>query len=255
MPQYANALITLAIGAALLVPLLYQAKKWNVGSNKSRSFLELANDVKPEDIRFSSWTNNLIVGKNEIPYPVYNDLTEIDTIFKKWLVNMLKTRTPSVRKKGRIGYVKGDLPFKKAYSLVTIVWLVGAVVLLVSLALEDAFLPSLSQHQKKFLYSLFLFIVSTFNLSYLRLFHGWTSLGNQLVIGKWVFHISIPWSEIAAVDVGFMQGKFLNNRRKAGFIMVVEHGSKKLVFHDAHLGNLLLLYDVIVANRPDLKIT
>lgn len=102
MSHTANFLIALGIVSVFIVlPYLYQMIKWHSSSAENWTSFALADDMKPENLRFSALTGNLVIGKEEMPRPIYSDLPNLDNTLRQWLVQTLINRVPTGIHRGK----------------------------------------------------------------------------------------------------------------------------------------------------------
>jgi hypothetical protein len=244
-----NFLIAIGIVSVFIIlPLSYQMMKWHYRDPKRWVTFEFDEQVRPEDLRFSVLTSNLIIDKREMPYPVYRELSHLGSSFQVWLSQLPLDRLAEPTDRGRFDSVHAKSAGRKItfVSLETI-----KLTCLLTMPVCGFFLIEFPVRKAFFIASLIIFVAGS--LINVRYYNEWTASKEGLILGRWFFKLSIPWSSISAFKMGLPE---INERgaRRAMFKLHMQFGDQSVEIFDCKFEPLLLLYRAIAAFRPDLKI-
>lgn len=246
MSHSANFIIASGfVSVTVVLPLSYLIMKWQLGKRKSWTGFVFDDNLQPDDLRFSVLSGNLLIGKEEMPYPVYKNLAHLDSSFRKWLTQSLMHRLPASDHHGKVDAANITSFSRKIFSLsVNTLYITGFLLLILRnlgfISIHKAFILTLV-----FTAWLNLLLPASF-------FNSWITSHGGLTIGRWIFKMSIPWSDISALSIGFPKANWSGSRRSM-FMIRFQYKEKTLEIHSRKLISLFPLYDAITTFRPELK--
>jgi hypothetical protein len=249
MSHVYNFLIAIGIVSVFIIlPLSYQMMKWRFRNPKRWVTFEFDEQVRPEDLRFSVLTSNLIIGKSEMPYPVYRELSHLGSSFQEWLSQLPVDRIAEPSCRGRFDSVHAKLACRKI-TYVSFETLKLACLLTIPLC--GIFAIEFPMREAFRITVLIIFLGSSIITN--RYYNEWSASQIGLVIGRWFFKLSIPWSAISAFKMKLPE---INERgsRRAAFKLHLQLGDQDVEIFNGKFEPLLLFYRAIAAFRPDLKI-
>lgn len=249
MAHVYNFLIAIGIVSVFIIlPLSYQMMKWHFRDPKRWVTFEFDEQVRPEDLRFSVLTSNLIIGKSEMPYPVYRELSHLGSSFQQWLSLLPVNRIAEPTCRGRFDSVHAKSACRKI-TYVSFETFKSACLLTIPLC--GIFAIEFPVRKALFIVALIILLGSS--LITVRYYNEWSASQKGLVIGRWFFKLSIPWSAISAFKMRLPE---INERgsRRAAFKLHLQLGDQNVEILDGKFEPLLLFYRAIAAFRPDLKI-
>lgn len=251
MPHLVDTLLLLGfVSAVILLPVSYMMIKWR-GKDPPRSWaaFEFDSQVRPEDLRFNALVSNLIIGKREIPYPVYRELAHLSGSFQKWLSRL--PVDPDTRRTymGSVDAVIVPSDRRKRFSACLTTLKISSFL---GMPL-CAFLGITFSTHKAFFFIWFIVLLGVFYIE-MRHFNAWSASRDGVLVGRWFYKLSIPWSGISSFKIGLPEIDKPGSRVSMFFVHL-QFGETILEIYDNKFKSLFPIYQAISAFRPDLALS
>jgi hypothetical protein len=250
MPPVADTLLIVGfVLAVILLPVSYMVIKWRCKDPESWAAFEFDSQLRPEDLRFNALVSNFIIGKREMPYPVYRELSHLSSSFQEWLSGLPVDRDTQRTYHGSVESVIFPSDRRKIFSACLTTLKISS---LLGLPLCTFFGITFSTHKAVF-YIWFIILIGVICM-HTYCFNAWSASRDGVSVGRWFFKVSIPWSDISSFEMGLPEFD-KSGSRVTMFIMRLQFGDKTAEMRDGKFKSLYPIYQAISAFRPDLALS